>query len=287
MATQAVSVFISNWILQESIILTPLREALEIFMRNIKAIASVAAVSAVVAVFWFSGDEVQTVELNSVAPVPMLPQSDFHDHHDHGNRDTSVLEQDLPKHLSTGVDMFIANSPSEDAPMKWMFEKDSIVWQRSEKSEEVLKAQGFQSADLANEIYLEIDVDELRAVEVGEYLDLYIPQIEGSYSGEVDYITEHDNGDRTVEAHIPGAGSLFSAVITIGEEAIYGTLGTQDDVYIMEGNGQYAWIASKSDLVANHSKTHVDGIIPDENTLENIRNSQTGGDAFSVKAESP
>lgn len=256
-------------------------------MRNIKAIASIAAVSAVVAVFWLFDDEVQTAELNDVSPVPALPQSDFHDHQNSSRRDTSVLKQNLPKHLSSGVDMFVANSPSENAQSNWQLENDSIIWQRSEKGEQVLKAEGFQSADLSNEIYLEIDVNELRTVEVGELLDLYIPQIEGSYSGEVDYITEHDNGDRTVEAHIPGAGNLFSAVITIGEEAIYGTIGTQDDVYIMEGNGKYAWIASKSDLVANHSQTHVDGILPDENTVNAIRNSQSGEDGFSVNAETP
>lgn len=254
-------------------------------MRHIKTIASVAVVSAVVVGFWFNEDETSTVQLSAVPPVPSIPDTDFHDHHD--KRDKSILEQNLPKHLSTGVDMFVADSPSEQAESDWSVENDSIVWQKSEKSEQVLKAEGFQSADLANEIYLEVDVNELRTVEIGELLDLYIPQIEGSYSGQVDYITEHDNGDRTVEAHIPGAGNLFSAVITIGEEAIYGTIGTQDDVYIMEGNGKYAWIASKSDLVANHSKTHVDGVMPDENTLNNIRNSQSGEDGFSLSVENP
>lgn len=173
-----------------------------------------------------------------------------------------VADPGIPSHLSTGIDQFVEHSPSETPSETWQEERDTIVWQISEQAEIILKEEGNISSDVNNEVYVELDIDELKTIEIGEYMDLYIPQINGSYSGEVDYITEHDNGDRTIEAHIPGAGNLYSAVITLGENAVYGTLGTQDDVYIMEGNGQFAWIAAKSDLVAKHSKTHVDAIIP-------------------------
>ncbi len=189
-------------------------------------------------------------------------------------RKSPVKDPNIPTRLSTGVDMFLDNSPSVQGDESWLDEKDTIVWQLSEQAEKILKDDGHIPADVNNEVYVELDVKELLSVEVGEYMDLYIPQINGSYTGEVDYITEHENGDRTIEAHIPGAGNLYSAVITLGDNAVYGTLGTQDDVYLMEGNGQYAWIASKSDLVAKHSKTHVDAIIP--NGTETITSESEG-----------
>lgn len=165
--------------------------------------------------------------------------------------------------LSTGVDMFKSDSPSETAVQSGQdHENDSIVWQLSEDAEHILKEEGFLPTDLKNAAFIKVDTKELRTVEVGDYLDLYIPQIGGSYTGEVDYIQIHPNGDRTVEAYIPGAGTLYSAVITLGDNALYATLGTQADVYIMEGNGEHAWIASKSDLVANHSTSHKDGVVP-------------------------
>jgi hypothetical protein len=169
----------------------------------------------------------------------------------------------IPTKLSSGQDMFISQSPSEQPKIPTdNSQNDSIVWQLSEEGQALLKAQGLIPADVNNEAYVELDLAELNSVEVGDYLDLYIPQIGGSYTGEVDRIDIHSNGDRTVEAYIPGAGKLYSAVITIGKDAVYGTLGTQADVYILEGNGQYAWIASKSDLVATHSQSHVDSIVP-------------------------
>lgn len=250
-------------------------------MKKIAA-AGVAGLGIAIAAWYFTAEDHNepTLATNDghVDNQPVATSAP-HFHGDH--RDTSNLELDLPKHLSSGVDMFVENSPSEGKNDDWLTgENDTIVWQLSDVGEKVLKEEGFIPDDVNKEAYVEIDANELRTVAVGEYLDLYIPQIEGSYSGEVDYITEHPNGDRTVEANIPGAGQLYSAVITIGKDAIYGNLATQDDVYIMEGNGQYAWIASKSDLVATHSPSHADGVIPDGEVVE------TDGGVFSIDQES-
>lgn len=212
------------------------------------------------AYLFFNTDEAKPEQTSIETPSP----NHAHDSTAVAHVNTELNDEGIPKHLSSGVDMRKSNSPSTQEVKDWNTQKDTIVWQRSDQGEKVLKDEGHIPGDVNNEVYVELDINELKTVEVGEYLDLYIPQIESSYTGEVDYITEHPNGDRTVEAHIPGAGNLFSAVITIGENAVYGTLGTQADTYIMEGNGQYAWIASKSDLVAKHSQTHVDAIHPEK-----------------------
>lgn len=227
-------------------------------MNKLTTAAVALGVSAIAVSVWFA---MQT-ETQPAAPEMVQAQPEAH-HDDHASHAGGIMDIEMSPELSTGVDMFVADSPSEKADEDWQgHEKDTIVWQVSEEGEAILKAEGHIPGDVVNEVYVELDVEELRTVEIGEFIDLYIPQIGGSYTGEVDFITEHENGDRTVEAAIPGAGKLFSAVITLGEDAVYGNLGTQADVFVMEGNGQYAWIASKSELIANHSKTHVDGIVP-------------------------
>ncbi len=133
-------------------------------------------------------------------------------------------------------------------------ERDSIIWIESEESKTALKDSGTLPPDLAEEAYIEVDLNELNTVELGDNLDLYIPQLGGSYNGQVDHISNHPNGDRTVEAFIPGAGTLYSAVITIGENAIYGNIATQEDVFILEGIGKHAWLAPKSAMIANHQE---------------------------------
>ena len=204
-----------------------------------------------------------------------------HDHSVHDHQDAhaeNVAEQRIERGgqvLSTGDNMFNEKSPSaEKDTVLNLQEKDTVVWQVSEKAEEALKNSEFQVTDLRNEAYIEMDTWEMDNLEIGDYMDLYIPQIGGSFTGEVDHITSHANGDRTVEAYIPGAGSLFSAVITYSDNAIYGTIGTQDDVYIIEGDGRNAWIASKRDLTANHQE-----IMPEPPTQTA---QQTGADPFAA-----
>lgn len=188
--------------------------------------------------------------------------SEQHDEHEHGSHQllnqepANVAEQKVVRNgqlLSTGVSQLNKKSESNNTQVAAnTFEKDSIIWQQSEQSQKVLQASGFMPEDVANEAYVEVDLEELQALEVGDNLDLYIPQLGGSYNGEVDHIQQHPNGDRTVEAFIPGAGTLYSAVITIGEEAIYGNLATQEDVFVLEGIGKHAWIAPKSAMIAKH-----------------------------------
>ena len=190
-------------------------------------------------------------------------------------KESAIERQRNGKVLSTGVDNF---KPKNEAELKAQAttttngksEKDTIVWTTSEDGKKVLEAEGYIPADVTDEAYIELDREELMTVEVGEYLDLYIPQFGGSYTGEVDHVITHPNGDRTVEAHIPGAGSLYAAVITLGENATYGNLATPRDVFVLEGNDKYAWIAPKSSMMQNHIEREPDSERPlsDDNAEE-------------------
>ena len=136
-----------------------------------------------------------------------------------------VEKQRNGKVLSTGVDNFKSKNEAElkaqaENTTKGKSEKDTIVWTTSEEGKKVLEAEGHIPADVTDEAYIELDREELMTVEVGEYLDLYIPQFGGSYTGEVDHIETHPHGVR--------------------------------DVFVLEGNDKYAWIAPKSSMMQNH-----------------------------------
>ena len=217
--------------------------------------------------------------------------SEPHDEHDHSSHQllneepANVAEQKVVRNgqvLSSGVSQLKKKSETSNTQVALnsenAFEKDSIIWQESEASKKALQASGFIPEDVANEAYVEVDLEELKQVEVGDSLDLYIPQLGGSYNGEVDYIQQHPNGDRTVEAFIPGAGSLYSAVITIGENAIYGNLATQEDVFVLEGIGNHAWIAPKSSMIAKHQER-----IPTDSAIPSSK--PTSPDVFELETE--
>lgn len=199
-----------------------------------------------------------------VLTMPNKPNTDpEHTTHSHSqtyeNKElSSTFVERNGQVLSTGKPMLQARNQrleaAENTEESLIVARDSIIWHESEHSKTMLQQSGFIPADVNEEVYIEVDLDELLTVEVGEQLDLYIPQLGGSYNGEVDHVQYHQNGDRTVEAFIPGAGSLYSAVITIGDNAIYGNIATQEDVFILEGVGKHAWLAPKSAMIAKHQE---------------------------------
>lgn len=131
---------------------------------------------------------------------------------------------------------------------------DGELWQASDEAKGVLEASNTLPADLKGEVYLELDLNELAALEIGSTINLAIPQVGESYPGEVDYITEHKNGDRTVEANIPGFDRAYMAVITIGEKGVYGQMNLPTGAYVIQSVGSHAWLASKTDLSKGHQE---------------------------------
>lgn len=211
-------------------------------------------------------------------------ETEQHEHSHHAPKVSSnerIVRQG--KVLSTGKNMLTAKSnrksDTSNLSEEPLTERDSIIWTESEDSQEILIESGTLPPDLAEEAYIEVDLNELNTVELGDSLDLYIPQLGGSYNGQVDHISNHPNGDRTVEAFIPGAGSLYSAVITIGENAIYGNIATQEDVFVLEGIGKHAWLAPKSAMIANHQER-----IPSYQPTSS--SDQSNGDVFELKQNS-
>jgi hypothetical protein len=149
------------------------------------------------------------------------------------------------------------------------------LWEESEKAREVLQSHPEKlPGDLAGETYIELNTEQLKQMQLGDVFELTIPQLGTSFAAEVDQITQHPNGDKTIEANFPGMDAYYSAVITLGETNSYAQISTPDGVYLLESQGDYAWIASRNSLVASHWPEHEDGVaIPatpvNENELNN------------------
>ncbi|NVJ49281.1 MAG: hypothetical protein HWE11_02765 [Gammaproteobacteria bacterium] len=142
-------------------------------------------------------------------------------------------------------------------------EAEHIIWQESLKAQEILQANPEKlPGDLAGEAYVELSTAKIKSMVMGDQFEVAIPQLGGSLAAEVDYITEHPNGDKTVEAFFPGMDRYFSVVFTVGAAQTYAQISTPDGVYILEGQGDYAWIASRQSLVASHYSGHEDGVLP-------------------------
>jgi len=143
------------------------------------------------------------------------------------------------------------------------------LWQRSDQAQQELQGRGILPVDLAGEVYVQLNTAYLQRLRVGDTMKIYIPQLGKDMAATVDHVSDHDNGDRTVEANFPGMAKFFSAVITSGKDATYGEISTPSGVYLLEAAGDYGWIAARGDLVKNHWSGHNDGVYPPKHTATN------------------
>ena len=126
------------------------------------------------------------------------------------------------------------------------------IWRNSEEAKAVLEESGMLPGDLKGEYYLELDVSSLAGLNFGDTFQMHIPHMHASLTAEVDRLTTHPNGDKTIEANFHGMDRRNSAVITLGPEVVYARFSTPEGAFTLEALGNYAWIASRGDMVASH-----------------------------------
>jgi hypothetical protein len=134
-------------------------------------------------------------------------------------------------------------------------EEFTTISRLSDKAESVLKEAGVLPRDIvgANVVYLEFDLDALRALEVGGTFDLEIPQTQEIFTAEVSGIEKFPNGDKNIIGTVIGQGGDFhTTVITVGKDAMYGQFTTISGNWVFESKDQYGWMASKRELYKSH-----------------------------------
>ena len=125
---------------------------------------------------------------------------------------------------------------------------DEVMFATSQKAEDFLKASGKLREDLAGEVYLEFNSSQLLGLSKGDTFQLDIPDLQILHEIEVKEAYQDQFGNKTIEAHLPGQEMIYGSVFTVNERAIYANVSTPDGIYVIQGNGQYAWMAETNDL---------------------------------------
>lgn len=184
---------------------------------------------------------------------------------------STVVVQQPTKPVVSGQSIEASKSPAHNPAIPAHIDQTqspdrltgNVIWQTSEEAKNALQANPEKlPGDLAEEAYIKLNTTAISQMVIGDGFDVQIPQQGSSLAAEVDYITEHPNGDKTVEAFFPGMDKYFSAVFTVGSERSYAQISTPNGVYILEAQGDNAWITSRQALVASHWSGHEDGLIP-------------------------
>ncbi len=127
------------------------------------------------------------------------------------------------------------------------------IAKQSTEAKDILLEAGVLPSDLAEEAYLEFDLDTLRSLEVGDTFDIEIPQTLETFSTEVTQTQGFPNGDKSVFGRLVGSdGEFHNSVMTVGEDALYGQITTPSGNYVFETKGKHGWLAAKRDLYKSH-----------------------------------
>ncbi|WP_298774011.1 hypothetical protein [uncultured Shewanella sp.] len=150
--------------------------------------------------------------------------------------------------LSKEKQHFTVDEDLEEKVLKEGEYIDELMFLSSPEAEDVLKASGKLRENLEGEVYLNINAKELLALNIGDTFRLDIPELDIFYDIEVNDTFEDQFGNKTIKALVPDQDMIYSSVFTINERAIYANVSTPDGIYVMQGNGQYAWMAETNDL---------------------------------------
>ncbi len=140
---------------------------------------------------------------------------------------------------------------------------EKSLWTESELAKEVLHENGLLPVDLNGETYLELDVEKLRSLEVGDYIDIDLPGIDGSYDAQVGEVELHASGNKSLQVNFLGQARLHGATFTIGKNSVYAQLNTPAGSYTMEARDGYAWIAPNGALIQHHVEKHDKDLLSD------------------------
>jgi len=132
----------------------------------------------------------------------------------------------------------------------------------SEAAQIALENSSVLPSDLADEVYIAFNRDQIAQLRKDAHFNIPIPQLDSQFEAVVNEVVTHPNGDKTVRAQLTQTDEDYSVTITQGEDATYATIGTPEGVYVLEAQGENGWITSRTAMRGNHNFGVTDAVAP-------------------------
>jgi|TARA_Y100000310_G_C20661646_1_gene805126 hypothetical protein len=101
---------------------------------------------------------------------------------------------------------------------------------------------------LPNSKPVRIDRSEFRELQVGDTIELNIPQLSTRYAAEVDDIVEHGNGDLSWRGHLSDYEDPYAVIVTMGSSANFATIATPEGAFLLEAAESSGVMIALADL---------------------------------------
>ena len=115
--------------------------------------------------------------------------------------------------------------------------------------------------DVQNAQLVQLDSQARERLRRGDEFTMVIPQLGHEYAVLVEKATRSAAGNRHITARLknnPSDKQFYTAVLTLGKNSLFGTIGTPEGIFNLNGNRQLGWLVSAREL-----NYHVDPRVPD------------------------
>ncbi|MFT6437094.1 MAG: hypothetical protein ACJAVI_005168 [Candidatus Azotimanducaceae bacterium] len=110
---------------------------------------------------------------------------------------------------------------------------------------------------------LKFNHQQIKKLNVGDQVSLSIPQTGQAFDMQVQRVTKHQNGTRTLIAEITNTPVPYSVVVTEGSTTTFATVNTPEGTFSLDAAGDEAWLVAQLELDQLIDPNLLDYQIPD------------------------
>lgn len=111
---------------------------------------------------------------------------------------------------------------------------------------------------------LKLAKQQFSNLNVGDRVELPIPQTSASYDMSIKQVGRHRNGDKTLKGHLTNQPQ-YAVIVTEGQNTTYATINTPDGSFMLEAKQDQGWLVAANDLDSLADPNLPDYQIPDIN----------------------
>lgn len=110
---------------------------------------------------------------------------------------------------------------------------------------------------------VKINREQFKKLQVGDQVELNIPQLTTRYAASIDDIVEHSNGDLSWRGHLTDFEDPYAVIVTMGKSSYFATIATPEGAFLLEAADNSGWMLALADLEGLIDTNLQDYQIPD------------------------
>lgn len=146
--------------------------------------------------------------------------------------------------------------------------KPKVLWSAINTKEE-LDIPSYR-VEVVNAVQMQFDVADLSKLDVGDVIEIKIPQTGTRYTATVRSTKSHRGGIKTITARQSDNDSSFTLLITLGKRNTFAHVSTREGSFELVGNTQQGWLMPSANMDRHVDHTKPDYVLPPKSKAKEV-----------------